>query len=185
MNKKKTNKLNSLISEKKSGWLDKAKWREENEAWLDISFEIAVKILGALRENKKSNNYPKNQKELAEAMDCSPQYIHKVLKGAENLQLETISKIGNILNLQLIEVTKSVLFTQKVASLALAAEPYVTYVGKRQQIGITKVKKGLATTRSKTQKIEQKGISYTSMMNKFIFEEDFDYDPNSPLKIVA
>lgn len=69
MNKKKIDKLNSLISEKKSGWLEKAKWREENEAWLDISFAIAIKILGALRENKKSNVFPKNQKELAEAMD--------------------------------------------------------------------------------------------------------------------
>lgn len=107
MNKEKTDKLNSLIPEKKSGWLDKAKWLEENEAWLDISFSIAVKILAALRENKKFDVFPKNQKELAEAINCSPQYINKVLKGAENLQLETISKIGRILNVSLIEIPKS------------------------------------------------------------------------------
>jgi hypothetical protein len=118
MNKKKTDKLNSLIPEKKSGWLEKAQWREENESWLDISFSIAVKMLGALRETKKSNIFPKNQKELAEAMNCSPQYINKVLKGAENLELETISKIENILNIQLVEVPKIEEFTQEVYSSA-------------------------------------------------------------------
>jgi len=186
MNMKKIDKLNSLISEKKSGWLDKAKWREENEAWLDISFAIAVKILGALRENKKSNVFPKNQKELAEAMDCSPQYINKVLKGAENLQLETISKIGNILEIQLIEVPKTEKIVQEVYRPDWAAEPINSYVANRTQIEFPKVKRGLlAASLSKTQKIEQKGIAYTSMMNKFTFEEDFDNDPNYPLKIVA
>ena len=72
MSKTKAEKLNSLISEKRSGWFDKAKWREENVAWLDISFQIAVKVLGALRANRKNNVFPKTQKDLAEAMECSP-----------------------------------------------------------------------------------------------------------------
>jgi hypothetical protein len=91
-------KFKALVSDEKSGWLAKAKWREENQDWLDISFAIAVKILAAFRANKKTGTFPKSQKELAEAMDCSPQYVNKLLKGTENLQLETITKIGSILN---------------------------------------------------------------------------------------
>lgn len=91
-------------SKQDSSWLDKAKWRQKNEAWLDISFAIAVKIISALRTNKKSGVYPKNQKEFAEAMLCTPQYVNKLLKGAENLQLETITKIEEILKIKLIQV---------------------------------------------------------------------------------
>lgn len=34
-----------------------------------------------------------SQKQLSELMGCSQQYVSKVLKGQENLSLETISKI--------------------------------------------------------------------------------------------
>ena len=100
-------KFSALVSDEKSGWLAKAKWREENQDWLDISFAIAVKILAAFRANKKTDTFPKNQKELAIAMSCTPQYVNKLLKGAENLQLETISKIERILNIKLIEVPEN------------------------------------------------------------------------------
>lgn len=91
---------------KDSGWLEKAKWRQENEDWLDISFEIAIRIGSTLSANKKANVYPKTQVELAEAMGCSAQYINKLLRGQENLQIETICKIGRILGISLIEVPK-------------------------------------------------------------------------------
>ena len=94
------------VSKKDSGWLEKAKWRQENEDWLDISFSIAVKILSALNSNKKANISPKNQKELAESMGCSAQYVNKLLKGKENLQIETICRIQRILNINLIEIPK-------------------------------------------------------------------------------
>ena len=99
-------KFLDLVSKKESGWLAKAKWRNENEDWLDISFEIAIRIGSRLSENKKLDVYPKTQVELAQAMGCSPQYVNKLLKGEENLQIETIFKIGKILGLKLIEVPK-------------------------------------------------------------------------------
>lgn len=46
---------------------------------------------------KSKNVFPKNQKELAIALDCTPQYVNKVLKGAEKLNIETITKIQNAL----------------------------------------------------------------------------------------
>ncbi|UOB17874.1 helix-turn-helix domain-containing protein [Abyssalbus ytuae] len=91
-------------SKKDTAWLEKAKWRKENEEWLDISFKIAVKILSALKTNKATGTYPKSQKELAKALDCSPQYISKLLKGQERLGIDTITKVGKILSVKLIEV---------------------------------------------------------------------------------
>jgi transcriptional regulator with XRE-family HTH domain len=98
---------------KDSGWQEKAKWRQENEDWLDLSFSIAVKMQSALSANKKADSFPSSQKELAEAMGCSAQYVNKLLRGQENLQIETICKVQRILDIKLIEVPKEVI-TQKV-----------------------------------------------------------------------
>ena len=43
------------------------------------------------------------QKAVAERMGCSQQYISRVLKGSENLSIETISKIESALGLQILE----------------------------------------------------------------------------------
>lgn len=94
------------VSKKDSGWLEKAKWRQENEDWLDISFSIAVRVASTLASNKKADKYPKSQVELAEAMGCSAQYVNKLLKGQERLQIDTICKIGRIIGIKLIEVPK-------------------------------------------------------------------------------
>ena len=42
------------------------------------------------------------QKQLAERMNCSQQYISKILKGKENLSLETLTKIENALDIQIL-----------------------------------------------------------------------------------
>jgi transcriptional regulator with XRE-family HTH domain len=44
-------------------------------------------------------------------MGVSPQYINKIAKGTENLTLETISRLENVLNVQLIELTNNYLIT--------------------------------------------------------------------------
>ena len=44
-----------------------------------------------------------NQKQLAKKMNCSRQYISKVLKGRENLSLETLAKIENALGISIIK----------------------------------------------------------------------------------
>ncbi len=85
-----------------SGWLEKAKWRQENEDWLDISFNIAVKILSTLRINKRENKYPKTNLELAELMEFTPVDLNKILRGQENLDIKTICKLQRILNITLI-----------------------------------------------------------------------------------
>ncbi len=43
------------------------------------------------------------QKAVAERMGCSQQYVSKVLRGTENLSIETISKIEAALQLEILE----------------------------------------------------------------------------------
>ena len=87
------------------GWYEDAKWRQENKKWLDLSFTIALRILTELKAKSIS------QIKLAEMVGCTPQYINKVLKGTENLQLETIVKIENALETSLINVAGGNSFT--------------------------------------------------------------------------
>lgn len=91
-------KLNKIISNQKSTWADEAAYRNENETWLTLSFDIAVRVLDTLRLKKMT------QKELAENMKVSPQFINKIVKGQENLSLETIGKLSTALGVKLIEV---------------------------------------------------------------------------------
>jgi transcriptional regulator with XRE-family HTH domain len=44
------------------------------------------------------------QKSLAEIMGCSQQYVSKILKGKENLSLETLSKIESALGIAILQV---------------------------------------------------------------------------------
>ena len=98
MSASKQNKIIPGVSKVDTQWLEKAKWRRDNKDWLDVSFTIAVKVMSALKAKNIS------QKELSEKMGCSPQYINKLLRGSENLQLETICKIENILQIKLIAI---------------------------------------------------------------------------------
>jgi len=91
-----------LISNEKSGWLEKARQRKENKVWTKRSSQIAVRILRAIREQKPANGI--TQAKLAEKMGVSAQYVNKVVKGQENLTLETIAKIEQVLGIILIEV---------------------------------------------------------------------------------
>lgn len=79
-------------------WLVEAKERQDNEAWLNVSSAIALRILGWLRKNKMT------QKELAQQLGYSPQYVNTIVKGSENLTLETLVKIEKVLGIKLIEV---------------------------------------------------------------------------------
>ena len=83
--------------EEKTGWREKAQWRRDNRRWLRYSGFIAVVVLHQLEMRNI------RQKDLAEKMGCSPQYISKILKGSENLTLETISRLEDCLDLDLVK----------------------------------------------------------------------------------
>ena len=77
-------------------WREDAEWRRANRNWLRQSQMIAMKMLDAMEEQHLT------QRELAERMGCSQQYVSKVLKGRENLSIETISKIEDALSLSIL-----------------------------------------------------------------------------------
>ena len=79
-----------------SRWRENAEWRIANKSWLRYSQQIAMMMLDRMEELHMS------QKQLSELMGCSQQYVSKVLKGQENLSLETLSKIERCRNLQII-----------------------------------------------------------------------------------
>lgn len=91
-------KLEKYISQEPSNWMEQADFYEKNKGWLDKSALIAIKILSTLR------NQSITQKDLAEGIGVTPQYINKVVKGSENLSLETICKIERALGISLISV---------------------------------------------------------------------------------
>lgn len=89
--------LGKMKSSTPSRWKEKAQWRHENKGWLRYSQHIAMMMLDKMEELGLT------QKSVAERMGCSQQYISRVLKGTENLSIETISKIEEALGLQILE----------------------------------------------------------------------------------
>ena len=82
-----------------SRWRENAEWRMKNRSWLRYSQRIAMMMLDKMEEMNMS------QKQLSELMGCSQQYVSKVLKGQENLSLETMSKIEACLGIQILPIS--------------------------------------------------------------------------------
>ena len=79
-----------------SKWREKAKFIKENK-WIIYSAEIALRILATIEDNPDLN-----QAKLAEKLGVSPQQISKIVQGNENLSLETIYKLSEALQVELI-----------------------------------------------------------------------------------
>lgn len=90
-------KLKAHSSSTPSKWREEAEYRLANKAWLRYSQMIAMRMLD------KMEQLGMTQKVLAEKMGCSQQYISKILKGKENLSLETLTKIEDALKLPLLQ----------------------------------------------------------------------------------
>ena len=79
-----------------SKWREEAEWRRENWSWLHHSQKIAVKVLLQMKQIGLTQNA------LAERMNCTQQYVSKILKGKENMSLDTLSKLEDALGINLI-----------------------------------------------------------------------------------
>lgn len=102
-----------------SKWKEEAQWRLANKGWLRYSQYIAIRMLSRMEELDIT------QTALAEKMCCSQQYVSKVLKGKENLSLESIWKIESILEIDLIHSALSFVdgYITKEPVIHLVAEP--------------------------------------------------------------
>lgn len=96
MRKKTLEFLEAHQGETPSTWREEAEWRRDNWSWLRHSQKIAVKVLLQMKQEGLT------QKALAERMDCTQQYVSKILKGKENMSLDTLSKLEDALGISLI-----------------------------------------------------------------------------------
>jgi ribosome-binding protein aMBF1 (putative translation factor) len=92
------NKLNTIAKDAKA--LDKIKERVNNRRWLKYSQKVALIVLNEIDLQDIS------QKELASKMDVSPQYINKIVKGKQKLNIETISKLETALGINIISIAE-------------------------------------------------------------------------------
>ncbi|MBQ9652584.1 MAG: helix-turn-helix transcriptional regulator [Prevotella sp.] len=92
-------KLEEHKSSVPSRWRQRAEYRTANRTWLRYSQHIAMRMLDKMEEEGLT------QKGLAERMGCSQQYVSKILKGQENLSIETLCKIEEALHLEILPQT--------------------------------------------------------------------------------
>ena len=93
-------KLASIAKPQSEKEKEQARYRKENRDWLRMSQEIALCLHYYLRKAGLT------QKELADKMGVSAVYVGKLLKGGENLTLETICKIQKVIGEDLVTVVK-------------------------------------------------------------------------------
>lgn len=70
---------------------------DDIDAWMLHSQTIATIMSNRMEELGMT------QRALAEKMNCTQQYVSKVLKGRENLSLETLCKIENALGIRILQ----------------------------------------------------------------------------------
>ncbi len=119
-NKQKFQKLSSGKNEK---LIEEIKFRNANRVWLKNSKKIALEILLKLDELGWS------QTELAEKLNVSKQYVHKLLKGNEKFGFEILSEIEdkmgicifsvNIMNKELRNTNSTVFVFEKTGKLSV------------------------------------------------------------------
>ena len=80
-----------------SRWREDAQWRRDNEYWLKYSRYITLQVMRAMDERSVT------QVELAKRMGCTQQYVSNLLKGSSNMTLETIARLENALDIDLVK----------------------------------------------------------------------------------
>lgn len=105
-------KLNSIVKSDAKETREWIKKRNKNRKALRASQKIALHIRKRLEELKWS------QKDLAEKMDVKPQQVSKWVSGKENFRLDTIMRLSEMLNVDLISIKS---FNQEVRTTTVAS----------------------------------------------------------------
>lgn len=146
-------KFNKIATSTDTKLLEEIAYRNANRDWLRRSNRIAAKILMALKEQKMT------QKDLAEEMNVTPQYINKLVKGGENLTIETITKLENILNI--------VIFADSIEDKSIKAST-VVYFGKLDKVDCFKWETNPNQDLVFSGKFNK--VNYTRVLNQFYKE---------------
>lgn len=103
------NKLAEVAKPRSEAAIERARLRRQNRDWIRMSQDIALCLHYYLR------NSGMTQKELAVKMGVSAVYVGKLLKGSENLTLETICKIQGVIGDKLVTVLKPYVNTMTIS----------------------------------------------------------------------
>jgi len=103
-------------------WRENAEYRSKNK-WLTYSSKIARRILAAIDANPELN-----QAKLASLLNVSPQQISKIVKGKENLTLETIYNLSQALSVELISFPNYQWNTTSSIDLAIKSNNTVNFI---------------------------------------------------------
>jgi transcriptional regulator with XRE-family HTH domain len=109
-----TERLQELAKPRNERAQRRSQERRENRAWLTFSQDIALALHYYMREKEMT------QRELASKMGVSPVYIVRLLKGGENLTLDTICKLQDALGENLFNVARP----YELARIIKLATPY-------------------------------------------------------------
>ena len=77
----------------RSTFVDDAKWRRDNAAWLKLSHRISYAIMDYMQDNHKTRN------DVAEELGVSPQFVSKILSGSQLYGLKGVCEMG-LMNFQ-------------------------------------------------------------------------------------
>lgn len=91
-------KFSALVSTKETKTVERAKARLAKRSYTVLSKKIAFKILMHLDELGWS------QTDLAKKMDVSRQQVNKWVKGQENFTIGTLTSLGDVLGVNLIQI---------------------------------------------------------------------------------
>ncbi|RTY97390.1 helix-turn-helix domain-containing protein [Flavobacterium sp. RSP49] len=113
-------KFITLVSPETTNTVAKNRDRIKNRAMLRESQNIALKVLDKLEEIRWS------QRKLAKEMGVTPQQITKIVKGQENLTLETQTKLQSILKIPILASYYENIEEKSVSEVAITAtERYI------------------------------------------------------------
>lgn len=108
-------KFIALVSPETTNTVAKNRDRIKNRAMLRESQNIALKVLEKLEEIRWS------QRKLAKEMGVTPQQITKIVKGQENLTLETQIKLQSILKIPILASYYENIEEKRVSEVAITA----------------------------------------------------------------
>jgi len=142
-------KFEKLVSNEHSNFLSKLEYYRANKKWINQSSKVAINVLEALKQKGLS------QKDLAKKMNVSAQQVNKILKGQQNLTLETISKLESALEISLIEII-DLKADQKIVNISNTKERIKlslkqmekAMLGVRQQVAVYEKNKTLNTQKN-------------------------------------
>ena len=126
-------KFLALVTENDPKFIKELEYRVANGDWLKEPFMVGIKVLVKLDELGWS------QKDLAAAMDVSPQQINKIVRGKQNLTLDTLVRLQRVLDIPLLASYHEAAMQKNDKGKKYSSEEAIAYIPSRIPVSGTYV----------------------------------------------